>query len=60
MTTTLTKWTAAKLKRWRLSQRWTQDHAAVWYGCTRQAWSLWENGLRPLPRPLLHRLNNGA
>lgn len=58
--TTTTRWTARRLRLWRESHGWTQEEAAAWYGCTRQAWSLWELGDRPLPRPLLLRLETAS
>lgn len=45
-----------QLRAWRESLGWSRDRAAAWYGCSPQAWSLWETGRHRIPRPLYMRL----
>ncbi len=55
----------AKLKYWRRrhfpgkSDRASLNAAASWYGVTRRAWQHWEAGTRPVPSPLLNRIQAG-
>lgn len=40
----------------RLNRHWTQEQAAVWYGCTERSWRRYETGERAAPIPLLNRI----
>lgn len=51
-----TEWTPRRLRRWRTEQGWTVGQAAAWYGVTVRAWGHWEAGIRPIPKPLMLRI----
>ena len=55
--TTPTTWTPRRLRRWRSAKGWTVSQAATWYGVTVRAWGDWESGIRPIPKPLMLRID---
>jgi hypothetical protein len=46
-----------QLRRWRLDRRWSQQRAAMWYGCGVRMWKYYEEGSHEIPRTLRLRIN---